>query len=299
VPEPIIETVALRKTYGDVEALRGLTLQVQAGSICGFLGRNGAGKTTTLKILLGMMRPTSGEAEVFGRRADDSTASVEIRRDVAFVGEDKPLFDYMTVSEMVRFTAAFYPRWRRDLERHYLGIFGLSPAVKVKTLSRGMRTGLAVLLALCRDARLLILDEPTSGLDPAVSEQVLQALVSHVASAEMTVFFSSHHIAEVEQIADRVVMIDRGRATVAAALDDLREQYRRIRFVFDDDAPAAPVFRAEGVERVSRDGRVLTVLASGGAERIVEEARPLGPVSIDVIPVSLKEIFLESSGVEG
>jgi len=299
VPEPIIDITDLRKRYGQVDALRGLTLQVQTGSICGFLGRNGAGKTTTLKILLGMMRPTSGEARVFGRCAADATASVDIRRSVAFVGEDKPLFDYMTVGEMVRFTAAFYPRWRHDLERHYLGMFGLSPAVKVKTLSRGMRAGLAVLLALCRDARLLVLDEPTSGLDPAMSEQVLQALVGHVASQEMTVFFSSHHIAEVEQIADRVVIINRGRATVAAALDDLRGQYRRIQFVFDDDAPAAPVFRARGVERVSRDGRVLTVLASGGADGIVEEVRTLHPVSIDVIPVSLKEIFLESSGAEG
>ena len=299
MPEAVIDTTNLRKTYGNLEALRGLTLQVHAGSICGFLGRNGAGKTTTLKILLGMMRPTSGEARVFGRRADDSTANVEIRRDVAFVGEDKPLFNYITVGEMVRFTAAFYPRWRHDLERHYLGMFDLSPAVKVKTLSRGMRTGLAVLLALCRDSRLLILDEPTSGLDPAMSEQVLQALVRHVASEETTVFFSSHQIADVEQIADRVVIIDRGRATVAGALDDMREQYRRIQVVFDDDAPAAPVFHAKGVERVSREGRVLTVLASEGAEGIVAEARTLHPVSIDVVPISLKEIFLEASGVEG
>jgi ABC transporter len=113
----------------------------------------------------------------------DSVASVEIRRDAAFVGEDKPLFDYMTVQDAIRFTAAFYPRWRQDLEQHYLATFGLSPAMKVKTLSRGMRTGLALLLALCRNARLLILDEPTSGLDPAMSEQVLQALTELLALA--------------------------------------------------------------------------------------------------------------------
>jgi ABC-2 type transport system ATP-binding protein len=162
-----------------------------------------------------------------------------------------------------------------------------------------MRTGLAVLLALCRDARLLILDEPTSGLDPVMSEQVLQALVAHVASEKTAVFFSSHHITEVEQIADHVVIIDRGRETLAAALDDLRGRFRRIQFVFDDAAPATPVFHAKGVERVSRDGRMLTVLASGGAEGIVEEARTLHPISIDVIPVSLKDIFLEASGLEG
>jgi len=298
VPEPIIDATNLRKTFGHVEALRGLSLEVHAGSLCGFLGRNGAGKTTTLKILLGMMRPTSGEARVFGRCVSDSVASVEIRRDAAFVGEDKPLFDYMTVQDVIRFTAAFYPQWRQDLEQYYLATFGIAPAMKVKTLSRGMRTGLALVLALCRNARLLILDEPTSGLDPAMSEQVLQALVRHVASAETTVFFSSHQIAEVEQVADRVVIIDRGRTTITAALDDLRAQYRRIHFVFDDDAPA-PVFRAKGVERMHRDGRVLTVLASAGAEGIVEEGRTLRPVSVDVVPVSLKEIFLESSGVEG
>jgi ABC-2 type transport system ATP-binding protein len=294
----IIETANLRKTFGHVEALRGLTLQVPSGSICGFLGRNGAGKTTTLKILLGMIHPTAGEARVFGRRADHVAASIEIRRDVAFVAEDKHLFDYMAVEEVIRFTAAFYPRWRKDLERHYLQMFGLSAATKVKTLSRGMRTELALLLALCRGARLLILDEPTSGLDPAISEQVLQALVGHVGREEMTVFFSSHQIAEVEQIADRVVIIDRGRATISAALEDLREQYRRIQFVFDGDAPD-PVFHAKGVTRVRRDGRVLTVLVNAGADGIVDEAQALRPVSVDIVPVSLKEIFLDSAGVEG
>jgi ABC-2 type transport system ATP-binding protein len=289
----IIEATNLRKTYGRVEALCGLTLQVPAGSICGFLGRNGAGKTTTLKILMGMVRPTAGEARVCGRRADDPAESVAIRRSVAFVGEEKDLFDYMTVGETIRFTAGFYSRWRQDLEEHYLRIFGLAPAARVKTLSRGMRTELALLLALCRDARLLILDEPTAGLDPAISEQVLQALVSHVAREEMTVFFSSHHIPEVEQIADRVVIVDRGRAVVAAALDDLREQYRRIQLVFDGEAPQ-PAFRAIGIEHVRREGRVLTVLASAGADGIVDEARALRPVSVDVVPVSLKEIFLEA-----
>ena len=269
-----------------------------AGSICGFLGRNGAGKTTTIKILLGMVRPTSGEVRVLGRRADTASESVEIRRRAAFVSEDKDLYEYMTVGEVIRFTASFYPRWRRDLERHYLAMFGLSASTKAKTLSRGMRTELALLLALCRGAELLILDEPTSALDPAMSERVLQALVGHVAREETTVFFSSHHIAEVEQIADRVVIIERGRAAVTGALDDLRERYRRIQFVFDGNAPD-PAFCAKGVERVRREGRVLTVLASAGADVIVEEARALRPVSVNVVPVSLKEIFLESADVEG
>ncbi len=286
-----IETADLHKRYDGVDALRGLTLEVPTGSICGFLGRNGAGKTTTIKVLLGMARPTSGVARVFGLSADAPAAGVEIRRRTGFVSEDKDLYDYMSVVEMIRFTAALFPRWRRDLEQRYLGEFELPPDRGIRALSRGMRTKLALLLALCRGAELVVLDEPTSALDPAMAEQVLQALVSHVAAEEMTVFFSSHQIAEVDQIADHVVIIDRGRAAVAGSLDDLRQSFRRIQLVFDTEAPAA-TFRAPGVARVQRKGRVLSVLTSAGTEQILEEARALNPVSVDILPVTLKEIFL-------
>ena len=293
----VIETADLRKQYDRVEAVRGLTLQVPLGSIFGFLGRNGAGKTTTIKLLLGMVRPTGGYAQVFGLAADRQQASVDIRRRTGFVSEEKDLIDYMTVGEIVRFTAAFYPKWRRDLEQRYLHRFELPLDRTVKALSRGTRTKLAVLLALCRGAELLVLDEPTAGLDPAMAEEVLQALVAHAAGEEMTVFFSSHQIAEVDQIADRVAIMDRGRAVVSGALDDLRERFRRIQLVFDGEAPDA-TFRAPGIQRVRRQGRVLTVLSSAGAASVLDEARALRPVSVDVLPVTLKEIFLETVAAE-
>lgn len=249
----IIETAELRKNYGFMEALRGLNLRVPAGSIYGFLGRNGAGKTTTLKILLGMTRPTSGHARVFGLDAASPDASVAIRRRAGFVSEEKDLFDSMTVEEIVRFTAAFYPRWRTDLEQRYLRKFDLPAPRKVKDLSRGMRTKLALLLAFSRGADLLILDEPTSGLDATTIEEVLQAIVAHVAGEEMTVFFSSHQIAEVDQIADRVTIIDGGRTVVEGAIEDLRENYRRIHLVFDGEAPKS-FFQATGIVRARPAG---------------------------------------------
>jgi ABC-2 type transport system ATP-binding protein len=259
----VIEIADLRKSYGDMEAVRGLSLRVSAGSIYGFLGRNGAGKTTTIKVLLGMTRPTAGDVRVFGMPAATSASSVAIRRRTGFVSEDKDLYDFMTVEEMIRFTAPCFPTWRKDLEERYLHKFELRPAQHVKSLSRGMRTKLALLLALSRGAE------------------------------QMTVFFSSHQIAEVDQIADHVAIIDRGRAVLAGALDDLRERYRRVQLVFDGDAPE-PAFRSPGVERVRRRGRVLTLLSSAGTDQVVNEARALHPVSIDVTPVSLKDIFLET-----
>lgn len=293
----VIETRGLRKSYGSFDALRGLDLAVPAGSICGFVGRNGAGKTTTIKALLGMLFPSEGTAEVFGLSCSGRDSGVAIRQRTGFVSDEKDLYDFMTVEEMIDFTAGFYPTWRKDLADKYLRSFDLPRNRRVKALSRGMRTKLALLLVFCRGAELLILDEATSGLDPAAQEEVLQAIVSHVARENLTVFFSSHQIAEVEQIADRVAVIDRGQLVVSGPLDDLRETWRRVRLVFAGDAPQ-PAFRSPGVARVTREGRTMSVICSSGADRLVEEAKALAPASIDVAPVTLKEIFLEATARE-
>jgi ABC-2 type transport system ATP-binding protein len=315
----VIETAGLWKVYEDVEALQGLDLRVPQGSIFGFLGRNGAGKTTTIKVLLGMARPTRGEARVFGQSPFDAQSGVDIRSRVAFVSDEKDLYDYMTVGEIIAFTRSFYPRWRNDLEQQYLRKFELTPGREIKGLSRGTRTKVALLLALCRGAELLMLDEPTSGLDPAMAEDVLQSLVAHVGREASTVFFSSHQLSEVEQIADHVAIIDRGQTVVSGPLDELRAQYQRIQLVFEGDAPEIRV-HAPGTHRVRRQGRVLTVLTgppkggpsqvnavgpshanaagSSHATAVVEELRGYRPTSIDVTPVTLKDIFLESVKTE-
>jgi ABC-2 type transport system ATP-binding protein len=292
VAELIIETVGLMKRYKDVTALDGLRLAVPAGSIYGLLGRNGAGKTTAIKILMGMVRPSGGRASVFGLAADQSAPSVAIRERTGFVNDDRDLYDFLTVAELIAFTASFYPHWRADMAKRYLRSFDLPESRMVKALSRGARTKLALLLAFCRGAQLLILDEATSGLDPAAVEEVLQALVGYVAGEGVTVFFSSHQIGEIEQIADHVAIIDRGRTILDGPLDDLRHAYRRLEFVFDGDAPAAPL-RSPGIERVERKGRVLTVLARGATEHIIEEAGALGSVSVETQSVTLKEVFLD------
>jgi ABC-2 type transport system ATP-binding protein len=287
-----IHTTDLWKRYDEVEALRGLDLQVPAGSICGFLGRNGAGKTTAIKVLLGMARPTRGSAQLLGVAADDSAAAAAVRRRIGFVSDEKDLYDYMTVGEIVAFTRPFFPKWSTELERRYFDAFQLPSQRQIKELSRGMRTKLALLLVLCRRADLLILDEPTAGLDPAMAEDVLQALVGHVAGEEMTIFFSSHQLSEVDQIADHVAIIDRGRLVMAGALDDVRARYHRVQLVFAGHAPNAE-FRAPGIIRVRREGRMLSVLTNR-REELLAEAKALSPASIDVAPVTLKEIFLES-----
>ena len=291
---PVIETVNLRKSWGAVEALRGLNLRVSPGSIHGFMGRNGAGKTTTIRILLGMARATAGQGSVFGLSVADPKSSLAIRSRTGFVDEEKDLYDELSVEEIIRFTKSFYPAWRKDLEQRYLTRFEFAPGMSVKALSRGARTKLALLLAFCRGAELLILDDPTAGLDPAVTEDVLQAIVCHVSAEGMTVFFSSHQITEVEQIADHITIVHRGQAVVAGALDGIRESWRRIQLIFDAAAPDG-LLHSPGIVDVSRQGRTLTLIASGGTEAILQEVRALRPAAVDVAPLSLKEIFLFSA----
>jgi ABC-2 type transport system ATP-binding protein len=287
----VIETIELKKNYGNHEAVRSLNLSVQAGSVCAFLGQNGAGKSSTIKMLLGIIHPTSGKNTIFGHRIDKERESLLIRERVAFVAEDKRLYDYMSVSEIIRFTRSFFPRWNQTLETDLLKRFELPPERKIRQLSKGMRTKLALLLGFARGCELLILDEPTEGLDPVAIEDVLQIVVS-LAAEGTTIFFSSHQIAEVEQVADHVLMIDRGKLVLDAPLDRIKEQYRQIQAVFTDPIEERDL-RLPGIERVHVEGRTASVVASHNVDSIVEHVRMLRAGSIDVLPISLKEIFLE------
>jgi ABC-2 type transport system ATP-binding protein len=286
----VIETHDLTKRYRRFEAVHNLNLRVGAGRITGFLGRNGAGKSSTLKMLLGVSRPTSGAGLILGRNIDNPAQCCESRRHVAYIAEDKQTYGYMTVAHMIAFTRSFYADWRPEIEQRLLKQFELPPQRKIKALSKGMRTKLALLLALARRSKLLILDEPSEGLDPVSIEELLQALV--VAAAEgTTVFFSSHQIAEVERVADHVCIIDHGRLVADTSLDQIRQEYRRITMGFSTEPPEMN-FPAESIGSVHTDGRQVTLVATRNVEGIVEHAHRLGAASVETTPVSLRELFL-------
>lgn len=287
----VIEARGLRKSFKTRAALSGLNLEVRAGSIFGFLGRNGAGKTTTVKLLMGMLKPDGGDATVFGLRTDDPSSSIEIRRRAGFVTEGKELYPYMTVEQIIRFTRGFFPRWRSDLERRYLKLFDLPPKRKIPDLSKGMRSKLMLLLGISRGAELLILDEPTDGLDPLAVDDMLRELVALSAAEGTTIFFSSHQLGEVEQIADHICILDEGAAIVAGSLDDLKVQYQRLRVILSEEL-TAPIRWANGVEQVHQEGRTVEMLVSRNVDTILEQARSLPGASVERYPVPLKEIFL-------
>jgi ABC-2 type transport system ATP-binding protein len=197
----------------------------------------------------------------------------------------------MTVAQLIRFTRSFYSDWRPDVERQLLAEYELPPNRKVTALSKGMRTKLALLLVLARQPALLILDEPTEGLDPVAIEELMQALIARN-GGPTSVFFSSHQLTEVERIADDIVMIDQGKLVLAASLDHMREHYRSVTAGFVTE-PHVQSFRSPGVDRVTVSGRQVTMLVSRNADEASQRARDLGAVSVDIAPLTLREVFLD------
>jgi ABC-2 type transport system ATP-binding protein len=292
--DPIIETTALGKTYRSLDAVRDLDLKVPRGTICGFLGRNGAGKTTTIKMLTGLISPSRGIATVLGRDMSVESEAVEAHRRMGFVSDEKVILPYMTVAQILDFSRPFFPDWRKDLEARFLRAFELSLEKRISTFSKGMHTKLAVLLAAARGPELIILDEPTEGLDPAMIEEVLHVLVTLAAEEGVTVFFSTHQITEVEQICDRIAIIDKGRLILNDSIDALKENYRRVHLVFEEEAQAQPLLAMAGVEQARSSGRSVSLLVSGNLDAVLGQARSLNGRTLDVCPVSLKEIFLDA-----
>jgi len=289
----VIETESLTKRYGALEAVRQLDLRVSAGRITGFLGRNGAGKSTTIKMLLGISHPTSGTGRLLGHPIDDARQCREARRHVAYVAEDKQTYAYMSVGQMIAFTRSFYDDWCMDVEARLLKQYDLPVRRKVKALSKGMRTKLALLLALARRPKLLILDEPSEGLDPVSIEELLQSLVAAAAEGS-AVFFSSHQISEVERIADHVCMLDRGRLVLDASLDAIRRDFRRLEVGFAHEPPHVD-WPATDVGSVRSTGRLVSILAKRNVDAMIERAYGAGAVSVESSAVSLREVFLDQA----
>jgi ABC-2 type transport system ATP-binding protein len=277
-----IEVRHLTKSYGP----RDLTFAVPRGVICGFLGPNGAGKTTTMRILMGLAHAGSGSAAMLGVPAGSTH---EIFRRVAFVPEIKELYPYARISEMIRLTRGFYPNWDRDLERRLVERFDLPVRQRCRKLSKGMKSKLALLLAVCRRCELLVLDEPTDGLDPLGIEDTLRLLVEQVGAHGTTVFFSSHQLSEIEQIADHVVIIRRGQCVVEGAIDDIRQRWRRVRCVIDPPDAPVPAF-ATGWRR---EGRFLTGFSPHDATELAERLAGTGIAVMDSEPATIKEIFFD------
>ena len=283
-----IEVRELTKRYGGNLACDSINLSVPTGTTFGLLGPNGAGKSTLIRMLMGLTAIDSGQVSLFGENALSRTP--EMRSRIGYVPELHFIYRWMTITEVLGFVSKLYARWDQDLANEMLSKFELGAKKKVSSLSKGMTAKLGLLIALAHNPDLLILDEPTSGLDPIIREDFLESVLQSHSCKGRTILFSSHHVDDVERVADEVGILVNGRFAAQGTVDDLRARFKRIRIVLQDGKLPATVPAESVFQRLSR--REWTVTVDPFSEALFEQLQVENDaVSADVIDLSLEEIF--------
>jgi len=286
---PAIQIENLSYAYGHTEAVHDLSLTVQPGRCYGLFGRNGAGKTTTMKCLLNLLRPERGKVRVFGR--DPAKEEVAVKRLLSYVPDQVAFYPWMTVRETLDYLTSFRPQWNRKTEQDLFEHFGLDPGQRTGNLSKGQRTQVALIAAVCPETDLLVLDEPTSGLDPIVRREFIEAVIGAYQEGipgKRTILVSTHLINEFEGLIDEFTIVDRGRAVLTMDSDQARERYRKIRARF---AQAPPELDLKAALRVKREGRELELIVNGGGGDLLEHLQQHNPEALSTESLTLEEIF--------
>lgn len=289
--EDVISIRGLRKRYGKVPALDGLDLTVRRGEVYGFLGRNGAGKSTAIRALMGITKADGGELLLFGEPIGRRT--VALRQRIGYVAQEQAFYDWMSGARLARFVSRFYPTWDMPTFERLCRAQDVPLDRKVGALSGGMRMKLALALALGSRPPLLILDEPTAGLDPVARREFLERVREDAEETGRTTFFSTHLIDEVEMVADRVGIVDAGRARYEGTVDALAARVRLHRA--PRDAAPPPILEAlpEGLrvlsDRAWREERLITIEAHDPA--LFDGLTPHLDGPLERLP--LEEIFIE------
>ena len=287
---PAIELRGLVKDYGQVRALRGIDLSVEAGQVFGFLGPNGAGKTTTIRILLDLIRPTAGRAHVLGLNAQRQ--SLEVRRRVGYLPGDLRLYEGMRGHDFLDLVDSFRPEKRDPAYRHeLLKRLNLDPSLAIRTLSKGNKQKMGLVQALMHRPDLLILDEPTSGLDPLMQLEVAQLLEEAVADGR-SVFFSSHVLSEVERLSHAVAIIRSGSIVAVEDIARLKGRSVHILEVTFAEPPPADLFALPGVRELRRDGNTVHVQSRDSLDAVIKAIGRYQVVDLRTEQPSLEEIFL-------
>jgi ABC-2 type transport system ATP-binding protein len=290
--ESVVAITNLSRRFGAKTALRDVSLYVPRGGVFGLVGENGAGKTTLIKHILGLLKAETGTVRVFG--LDPTADPVRVLGRIGYLSEQPDLPGWMRVDEFLRYTRAFYPNWDGAYAEALRAQFGLDPAQRLKTLSKGQLAKAGLLAAQGHRPELLLLDEPSSGLDPLVRRDILEAVIRTVADEGRTVFFSSHLLEEIERVSDQIAMVHQGRIVLRGSLDEIKAQHRRFILNFEMAQSKPPAIA--GVLSISGTGKEWAVICNGARAELPSIAAGLGARIVEEQGPSLSEIFVAHAG---
>ncbi|WP_020059414.1 ABC transporter ATP-binding protein [Bacillus sp. 123MFChir2] len=283
----MLKVTNIKKTIDNQTILEDISFTLKKGSIAGLLGRNGAGKTTLLRTLVGILTPDEGTVTY---NDVDVHKHPEVKQTVVYVPDSTNVLSGYTVKEIVKFYKAVYHNFNADYFYELLERFNL-PDKRIRSYSRGMKALLAMILAFSTGVEYIILDEPTNGLDPIVKRQILQFLIEEVAEREITILISTHHLDEIEKIADTVIILKDHTIASITALDDTKSRYAKIQVAYERSLPQK-LENLSNVKVLQQTGKVYTVLIEGNVATTLEKFHKEQPLLLEELPMSLEDVFV-------
>lgn len=283
----------LTKRYGERLAVDDLSLAIEEGSVCGLLGPNGAGKSTTFRCLLGLARYEGGRIEIGGAPVGPPTFET-----LGYVPEVDALYGWLTAAEHFLIARRSYKHYDAKRAAEVAALFKLDSRKKIKSLSKGQKTAVALALAFAIRPRILILDEPASGLDPIFQRTVLDLIID-AASGGATVLLSSHQIGQVERAADRIAILRDGKLVLDGNIDRLKGEEKIVEAIFGNDVPALPQLDGDPrVRRIERSGRIVRAYVRADAPAFALMLEALEPRAVTILDLGLEDIFLGAVGAQ-
>lgn len=288
----MIEVKNVSKSFDGFKALNQLSINVPTGAIYGLVGPNGAGKSTIIRHITGIYRQDEGEVLVNGEPVYENT---NIKKDIAYIPDDVFFFTQSTIKDMMKFYKGVCPTFSVERYEKLRRAFELNENSKMRSLSKGMQKQAAFWLMVSMCPKVLVLDEPVDGLDPVMRRQVWSILMADVAENGTTVLVSSHNLRELEDVCDHVGIMSKGKLLLERNLSDLQDNIAKVQLALPDEKALPSELK---VLHHSSTGRLQTIIVRGKAEEITNQLAACEPLFMDVIPLSLEEIFIYELGGE-
>ena len=285
----VIEIKNVVKNFGKKHVLDDLSLTVTKGSVFGLLGKNGAGKTTLIKSLLGLLKVSSGNISVFSD--DPWDFKEETKEKLGYVPQSDRVYPWLTVRQIIAYTASFYKHWNHDLVNKLLKEWDVEKHEKLGLLSEGQAQKVSIILSLGHEPDLLIFDEPVASLDPAARRQFLKTILEIVSDRECTIFFSTHITSDLERVADHVGVLKDGKIDFCGELDQLKDEVKRLRITTQQSLPEN--YNLKGFIHCESSKNEAIVSVRGFKNEIKVQIERDFKATVEVEDLNLEEIFLE------
>lgn len=286
----MIEVRNITKKYGEFTAIEDLNTTMDKDSIFGLVGYNGAGKTTLLKTICGVLKPENGEVSIDGQSVYDNA---EAKSRIFLVSDELYILPQASMKRMAKFYKGFYPNWNEKVFNKLTDIFRLDASRRMSRFSKGMQRQAFIIFALSASPEYLLLDEAFDGIDPVMRDLVRQLLLDAMAERGMGIIISSHNLRELEDLCDRVGIINGKRIVYDANIDDLQTNKNKYRAAFSEEADES-LFDGLNIKykNFRGNGKIITFIADGEADEIIKKLETKNPLFLETLPLTLEEIFL-------